>query len=90
MRAVCSQKQLPYTFKKLGGEFTSHTSYGVVEVNGFSGLAVNQEGSADREYYGKLFYFSDYYHGHRIDLIIIWNTEAHINVSYMLFMIIMF
>ena len=81
VRAVCSQKQLPYTFTKIGGEFTSHSSYGVIEVNGFSGLAVNLDGTPEREYYSKLFYRSDYCRGHCIDLIITWNTEAHINVS---------
>ena len=42
VRAVCSQKQLPYTFKQLGGDFSRHSSYGVVDVNGFSGLAITR------------------------------------------------
>ena len=50
VRAVCSQKQLPYTFKEVGGDFTRHSSYGVVEVNGFSGLAITQEGSSECNY----------------------------------------
>ena len=82
VRAVCSQKQLPYTFKQLlGGTFTSHSSYGVIELNHFSGVGVTQEGSAERQYYSKLFYLSNYLGGHRIDFAITWNTEAHINVS---------
>ena len=81
VRAVCSQKQLPYTFKTLGGDFSSHSSYGVVDVNSFSGLAITQKGSEEREYCSKLFYLSNYLSGHRIDLVITWNTEAHLNVS---------
>ena len=84
VRAVCSQKQLPYTFKQLPwGNFTSHSSYGVIELNSFSGVGVIQEGlTAERHYYSKLFYLSNYcLGGHRIDFIIMWNTEAHINVS---------
>ena len=84
VRAVCSQKQLPYTFKQLpGGSFTSHSSYGVIELNNFSGVGVTQEGStAERHYNSKLFYLSNYcLGGHRIDFTIMWNTEAHINVS---------
>ena len=81
-RAVCSQKQLPYTFKQLpGGNFTSHSSYGAIDLNSFSGVGITQEGSEERQYYSKLFYLSNYFGGHRIDLAISWNTEAHINVS---------
>ena len=82
VRAVCSQKQLPYIFKELGGGFSSHSSYGTVEVNSFSGIAITQEGSEDREYCSKLFYLSNYISGYRIDLVITWNTEAHLNVSF--------
>ena len=54
VRAVCSQKQLPYTFKQLRGNFTSHSSYGVTELNSFSGLAITQEGSKERNYLANL------------------------------------
>ena len=83
VRAVCNQKQLPYTFKQLvGGNFTSHSSYGVIELNSFSGVGVTQEESAERLYYSKLFYLSNYcLGGHRIDFAVTWNTEAHINVG---------
>ena len=81
VRAACSQKQLPYTFKELGGEFTKHSSYGAVKVNSFSGLAVIQKGpEVHREYCSKLFYLSNYFSGHRIDFVVTWNTETHLNV----------
>ena len=81
VRAVCSQKQLPYTFKQLpGGNFTSHSSYGVIELNSFSGVGVTQEGSEDREYCSQLFYL-----GHpnpcNIHFVVSWNVEAHLTVS---------
>ena len=82
VRAICSQKQLPYTFKPLSeGKFTSRSSYGVIELNSFSGIGITQEGSEDRNYFSKLFYLNSYFGGHRIDFAVTWNTEAHINVS---------
>ena len=82
VRAVCCQEQLPYTFKQLpGGNFTSHSSYGVIELYSFSGVGIIQGGSVERQYYSKLFYLSNYFGGHRIDLTVTWNTEAHIYVS---------
>ena len=85
VRAFCSQKQLPYKFKPLeGGRFDANTSYGAVEVNGFSGFGVTEESPAsERLYYNQLFYFSYPRHQrkHEIHIIFTWNTEAHINVS---------
>ena len=82
VRAVCSQKQLPYTFKQLrGSNFTSHSSYGVIELSSFSGLAAVQARSVERQYYSKIFFLNNYFGGHRIDLVITWDTEAHLTVS---------
>ena len=85
VRAFCSQKQLPYKFKLLGGRFYADTSYGAVEVNSFSGVGVIEENPAsERKYYSQLFYRSYLSHQqrHEINIIFAWNTEAHINVSY--------
>ena len=80
VRAVCSQKQLSYTFKQLRGNFSSHSSYGVIELNSFSGLAITHEGSEDKEYCSQLFYL-----GHpdlcKIHFVVTWNLEAHLTVS---------
>ena len=84
IRAVCSQKQLPYTFKQLpGGNFTSHSSYGVIELNSFSGVGVTQEGSEDREYCSRLFYMplTQKILNQEIDFVVSWNTDAHLTVS---------
>ena len=81
VRAVCSQKQLPYTFKQLpGGNFTSHSSYGVIELNSFSGVGVTQEGSEDREYCSQLFYLGQP-NPCKIHFVVSWNVEAHLTVS---------
>ena len=78
VRAVCRQKHLPYTFQLLGGDFTSYSSYGVIEVYSFSGLGVVQEGSDSREYYSQLFYLDDQLNKSiKIHFVVIWNTEAH-------------
>ena len=80
VRAVCSQKQLPYTFKELGGDFTRHSSYGVIEVNGFSALAITQGESEEREYCSQLFYLGTPSSCH-IHFIVTWNVKAHLTVS---------
>ena len=81
VRAVCSQKQLPYTFKQLPrGNFTSHSSYGVIELNSFSGVGITQEGSEDREYCSQLFYLGQPSLC-KIHFVISWNLEAHLTVS---------
>ena len=86
VRAVCSRKQLPYTFKQLpGGNFNSHSSYGVIELNSFSGVGVTQEGSEDREYCSRIFYI----HSSRevpvnreIHFVVTWNIETHLTVRF--------
>ena len=86
VRAHCSQKHLPYKFKPLGGRFSADTSYGVIEVNSFSGVGVIAENPfSERMYYSQLFYRSFYRHQQKHDIYITftWNTEAHINVSYL-------
>ena len=85
IRAYCNQKQLPYKFKPLGGRFNADASYGVIEVNSFSGVGVIEENpDSERMYYSQLFYRSFYSHQQRHDIYITftWNTEPHINVSY--------
>ena len=79
VRAVCSQKQLPYTFKLLPkGVFTSHSSYGVIELNNFSGVGVIQQGLEEREYYSRLVYLIQ---RSEVHFIVTWNVDAHLTVS---------
>ena len=86
VRALCSQAQLPYTFKELGGDFNRHSSYGVIQVNGFSGLAVTQEGSEEREYCSQLFYLGQL-NSYKINFVVTWNIEAHLTVSSLLVLV---
>jgi hypothetical protein len=44
-------------------------------------VGVVQKGSDKRQYYSKIFFLDKYFGGHRVDLIITWDTEAHISVS---------
>ena len=79
VRAVCSQKQLPYTFKQLpGGNFISHSSYGVIELNSFSGVGVTREATEEREYYSRLVYLVQ---RSEVHFIVTWNVDAHLTVS---------
>lgn len=78
VRADCSQKQLPYTFKSIsGGNFVSKRSYGVIDLNGFSRIAITQTESEEKDYSSMVFYSSQKI----IDYVITWNLEAHRNVS---------
>ena len=82
VRAFCSQGSLPYTFNQLsGGSFTSKSSYGVIELKSFSGVAAVQEGSQEREYIAKLFYLNPTISNYEIHLVVTWNIEAHLSVS---------
>ena len=85
VRAYCSQKQLPYSFKPLGGRFDANSSYGAVEVNSFSGVGVIENSLvSNRLYYNQIFYRShtDPQQAHDIHIIFTWKTDAHINVSH--------
>ncbi len=83
VRARCSQESLPYTFKQLegrGSSFTEHSSYGSLELNQFSGLAVTGE-DVERKYIASLYYFGSELHSREIHFIVNWNDEIHRSVS---------
>ena len=88
VRAVCSQKNLPYTFQKLKkegpGVFNDHTSYGVVELHSFSGIGVVQKDSTEieREYCAMLFYLGKTVPSYefQIHFVVTWDTKAHLSV----------
>ncbi len=82
VRAHCSQESFPYTFKQLEGRgtFTEHSSYGSLELNHFSGLAVTGE-DVEREYIASLYYQQCDPRTLEIYFVITWDIEAHITVS---------
>ena len=85
VKAVCSQESLPYTFRRQrGGRFTSSSSYGVLELESFSGAGITQEGSEDREYIARLFYQNQTVKSCDIHLVVTWNIEAYLAVSFII------
>ena len=88
--AKCNQKQLPYKFRPLqNGTFTTHTSYGSIQLSHFSLLAIvvqmisrfslSSSPEQHRVYCASLFYV-----GNRtsptIHFVVTLNLEAHIEV----------
>lgn len=92
MRAVCTQKSLPYIFEKTGGRFCSDSHYGTIELNGFSGKVIGQERyskeleSSSREYGARIFHITHQVTSYYIDFVVTWNTQAHLTVSNHIFM----
>ncbi len=82
VRARCSQESLPYTFKQLEGRgsFSEHSSYGSLELNQFSGLAVTGKDGEEREYIASLYYQQCDPRTLEIHFVITWDVEAHITV----------
>ena len=55
--AKCSQRDLPYMFRQVnGGVFTTHSSYGSIQLSHFSGYAVAGSKETPRSYCGHLYY----------------------------------
>ena len=88
VRATCRQKQLPYTFKSIGGTFSIRSSYGIVDVTSFSGFApiirallYGELKPSPRQYCSKLFYHNSHESHIDIHLAITWDDEAHLTVS---------
>jgi hypothetical protein len=81
VKALCSQKDLPYTFTEIGGRFNDKSSYGILELNSFSGLAVILRGSRGREYTARLFYLTQTAYMYEIHVVVTWNTKLHLAVS---------
>ena len=55
--ANCSQKDLPYRFKQVGGGvFTKHSTYGSIQLKHFSGVGVTGNKETPRSYCAHLYY----------------------------------
>ena len=81
VKAMCSQKELPYKFQPLqGGVFTSHSSYGSISLTQFSGVAVTQEGG-EQLYCGRLYYMGRSINW-KVHFVITKDLEAYIAVGY--------
>ena len=80
--AKCSQKDLPYRFEHLdGGVFTTHSSYGSIQLNHFSGVGVTGSEETPRLYCAHLYHTIKQIDDWRYYLAITQDLEAHITVS---------
>ena len=81
-RASHSRKEASYyAFKQLeGGQFHDKDHYGAIELNDFSGLAITQEGTNERDYYAGLFYLAQEIDRQGIHVALTWNEPSHITV----------
>ena len=70
------------------GVFPSHSSYGFIQLDSFSGYGVVQEGSEDRQYRANLYYLPQSVNQCQIHFTVLWNTDAHHSVS--MIVVIMF
>ena len=83
VRAVCSQKTLPYTFMNVEGRgsFTDQSSYGIIQLDHFSGYAVTGDSPIERMYTASLFYLGRDVCSWEIHLVVTWDDEPHVTVS---------
>ena len=82
VKAVCTQKQRPYTFDCVaGGSFSKHSSFGLLELNKFSGIGVVQEESEERDYLATLLYKEERLRRSglcfHLYFVVTWNTIVH-------------
>ena len=81
IRASCTQKELSYSFEVIsGGKFSRNSSYGLVELKGFSLTGAAQKSSDEREYCARLYHLKNPTFDHRVHFTITWNTSGHRNV----------
>ena len=81
MRAVCSQVELPYTFKPIGGSFVSDYR-GTIALSSFSGIGIGYE-FGNRLYSAQIYNIHQLTTSYKIDFVVVWNTRTHLNVSIM-------
>ena len=82
VRAICSQKDLPYTFKKLEGRgsFTDQSSHWLLQLDHFSGFGIAGEG-LERLYIACLYYLVRDLYTREIHFVITWDDLTHTKVS---------
>ena len=80
--AKCSQRDLPYTFKQVvGGVFTTHSSYGSIQLSHFSGNGIIGRKTTPRSYCAHLYHTMKQMYDWRFYLVITQDIEAQISVS---------
>ena len=85
VRAHCSQKHLPYTFEVVDSHasFSEHSSYGVLEINHFSGYGIETTDGTERRYIASLYCFEDLSNtvSKNIDVVVTLDTDVHKEVG---------
>ena len=77
-----SQEYLPYRFKQLaGGVFTTHSSYGSIQLTHFCGIGITGRKRTPRSYCAHLYHTMKQIYDWRYYLAITQDLEAHITVS---------
>ena len=80
--ASCSQAVLPYRFSWVeGGVFTTHSSYGSIQLSHFSGNGVVGKKRTPRSYCALLFHTMKQIHDWRFYLAITQDLDAQLTVS---------
>ena len=82
--ANCSQKDLPYRFRQVeGGVFTTHSSYGSIQLSHFSGNAVTGRKKTPRSYCAHLYHTMKQVYDWRYYFIITQDLDAKNTVQLM-------
>ena len=82
--AKCSQRDLPYRFKQVdGGVFTTHSSYGSIQLSHFSGNAVTGRKSTPRSYCAHLYHTMKQVYDWRYYFVITQDLDAKNKVQLM-------
>lgn len=80
--ARCSQEDLPYRFRFVdGGVFTTHSSYGSIQLSHFSGKGVVGRKRTPRSYCAHLYHTMKLIHDWRFYLAITQDLDAQLTVS---------
>ena len=75
--AKCSQRDLPYRFRQVeGGVFTTHSSYGSIQLSHFSGNAVTGRKRTPRSYCAHLYHTMKQMYDWRFYFVITQDLEA--------------
>ena len=75
--AKCSQRDLPYKFRQVdGGVFTTHSSYGSIQLNRFSGFAVTGKGGTPQAYCGHCYCTAEQMDDRRYYFVITQDLDA--------------
>ena len=83
--ANCSQKDLPFRFKQVGGGvFTKHSTYGSIKLEHFSGVSVAGSEETPRSYCAHVYHTKKMDYEWRFYFVIIPDLEAKNTVNFLL------